>query len=51
MSGLGATARVLPPGYHNVQCNCHHCWHYVFTAADWDQRTWNDGELQLPVLS
>jgi len=42
---VGVTACVLPPGYHNVQCNRHHCLHYVFIAADWNQRTWNEGEL------
>ena len=40
----GAAACVCPRSYINVQCNCHCRWHRVDSAADRNQRTWNDGE-------
>jgi len=45
----GATSCVRSLGYNTVYCNIRHCWNYVSTAADWNQRTWNDCEFYQPV--
>jgi len=47
LSGAGASACVISCGYNNVQRRCLHCWRYVFTAADRNQRTRNGGELNI----